>query len=205
MSSKSPLQFSAILLLAQFISSGVIAQIKSGSYSGDLQIAFNPTNNKVSGYYESFTGYDEELKAPRFSCIFFFEGYYTDRSFAIKSYYPLEPGGDTIDGIIYSKNAEQFEMKLHEEPGGCWNVAHFADTLEKFDLSEKSNWVAIRYVLTNGASCFNEADGKGKIIRELKLATIVYVDEIKDNWCHIHFFEKKPFSVWVQNKDLNGL
>jgi len=94
---KGPVQFFSLLLLAQFISSGVTAQIKSGSYSGDLQIAFNPTNNKVSGSFESFTGYDEELKAPRFSCIFFFEGYYADRSFAIKSYYPLEPGGDTID------------------------------------------------------------------------------------------------------------
>src|SRR5262245_11277158 len=50
-----------------------IDKIVSGKYE-QLILGINKENQILTGYYEDFTGFDDELKVPKFSCIFYIYG-----------------------------------------------------------------------------------------------------------------------------------
>jgi hypothetical protein len=69
--------------------------ILSGEYNAGLKLAYDSITNKLTGYYENYTGYDEETRNPKFSCIFYIHGKITGSQFTVDTYFP----NDTIDII----------------------------------------------------------------------------------------------------------
>ena len=63
-------------------------KIQSGEYENGLRIAYDGESKKITGYYENYTGFDENSKTPRFSCIFYIEGTVVGQKAIIKTYFP---------------------------------------------------------------------------------------------------------------------
>ncbi|MBK7966218.1 MAG: hypothetical protein IPK10_13665 [Bacteroidetes bacterium] len=173
-----------------------------GIYSNGLCIAYDSTHQILTGYFEGYGGFDEQAQQPLFSCLFYFEGHYSDSLVSIKSYYPFEEKTDTIVGTIKIKNAQTFEMKLAEEHGGCWNVSHFAEQANEFEIVEKRNWKRISYIIHPDATIYDEPSDKKTAIQKIKKPIVVFVDAIKGDWCFIHFDSKPTTQGWIKKTSL---
>jgi len=133
-----------VLLLFVFFTSSSFCQKTplSGHYDLELELAFNPTTKKVTGYYENATGENS-----KFSCIFYIEGSVLGNSFTIQTYFPNDKATDLIIGTMEIVNANTIKIQLPEEHGGCWNVEHFADNPVNFELKTASKWIQINYIV----------------------------------------------------------
>jgi len=95
--------------------------LASGSYDpGTLNVAVDTDSHTVTGFYENHTGWDERLKASRFSCEFFLEGTWDGNSARIQSWYPSSE--NRIGGVLTVPMHGQLEVTLDDEHGGCANV-----------------------------------------------------------------------------------
>lgn len=107
-----------ILLLASsnlFFGQKVI----SGEYEMDLKLSYDASKNMLTGYFESYTGWDEQTRNSQFSCIFYIEGKVTGNKFNVKTYYPEDKKEDLILGTVEIVNNRTIKIKLPEEHGGC--------------------------------------------------------------------------------------
>ncbi|MES1181305.1 MAG: hypothetical protein ABUL44_00775, partial [Flavobacterium sp.] len=111
----------------------------SGEYDSGLKLAYDKKRNKLTGYYENYTGLDEETAYPKFSCIFYIQGTITDNQFTVNTYYPNDTS-QIIKGTLQLINDKTASLKLTGEHGGCWNVQHFADEEVKFSLNKQIAW-----------------------------------------------------------------
>ena len=179
--------------------------IKSGEYDNSLRMAYDSESKKITGYYENYTGWDEETKAPRFSCIFYIEGTFVNQKAIIKTYYPVDKNEDTIEGHIEIIDNETLSIVLPEEHGGCWNVQHFADTPDKFKLIKEFNWIQIRYVNTEKSYFHKEKSDARKQKKYIIKGDIVYVEKIEGDWALCSYFGKKTTKGWLKVADLNQL
>ncbi|MFN7045076.1 MAG: hypothetical protein ACK4M1_07750 [Flavobacterium sp.] len=195
-----------LFILFLFSSVGLSQQlIQSGEYDNSLRMAYDSESKKITGYYENYTGWDEETKAPRFSCIFYIEGTVSEQKVKIKTYYPEDKNEDTIEGHIEIANNETIYIVLPEEHGGCWNVQHFADKPDKFELIKKTNWIQIRYVDTE-KSYFHKSKSDTKKQKPYVIkGDIVYVEKIEGDWALCSYFDKKTTKGWLKVADLNQL
>ena len=75
-------------------------KIQSGEYENGLRISYDGESKKITGYYENYTGFDENSKTPRFSCIFYIEGTVVGQKAIIKTYFPENKNEDTIEGEL---------------------------------------------------------------------------------------------------------
>lgn len=123
-----------ILLFANLLSG---QKLISGEYDSGMRLSYDTSSNILTGYFESYTGLDEETQNPKFSCIFYIEGKVTGKKFSIKTYYPEDKKDDMISGTIEIIDNKTIKISLPEEHGGCWNVQHFADKPEEFGLEKK--------------------------------------------------------------------
>ena len=57
------------LLTVLLLNSVFGQQIISGNYDSGLKLSFDSATNKVTGFFEDYTGMDNQTKNPRFSCI----------------------------------------------------------------------------------------------------------------------------------------
>lgn len=190
------------LLTGLTISFGAQSQIKSGNYSDGLNIAFNPKTQKVTGFYESYSGLDEETGKPKFSCIFYISGTAAKAGFSIDTYYPSDKADDLIKGEINFSD-KTVSIKLSEEHGGCWNVMTFADGFSDFTLTKTANWIDIRYVETEKAFFHNDKNGGTKRKTYIVKGNIVYIDKIEGDWVHCTYFGKTTTEGWIQRGSLN--
>lgn len=192
------------LVIALFCAGMVHGQsLKSGDYS-ELKLAVDKRTNKVTGYFESSTGWDEEAKAPRFSCIFYIEGTATGDQFGIKTYYPGDEAGDMIEGILRLSANGQVSVKLPEEHGGCWNVQHFADKEPAtFQLEKEMSWVRISFVTADKAYFYKEKLPTSKLKAYVVKNDIVCIDKIDGEWAHCTFFADRNTTGWVRIKDIH--
>ena len=179
--------------------------IKSGEYDNSLRMAYDSESKKITGYYENYTGWDEETKAPRFSCIFYIEGTFVNQKAIIKTYFPVDKNEDTIEGHIEIVNNETIYIVLPEEHGGCWNVQHFANKPDKFELVKQFNWIQIRYVDTNKSYFHKEKSDAKKQKPYVIKGDIVYVEKIEGDWALCNYFGKKTTKGWLKVTDLNQL
>jgi hypothetical protein len=195
-----------ITLIFLFIASSVLAQkISSGAYDLGLKLAFDNKSNKLSGYFENYTGWDEDTKSARFSCIFYIEGTVEGLKVKIKTYFPTDKKEDIIEGNIEIVNNKSVKIKLPEEHGGCWNVQHFADEAAKFDLQKSTNWIQIRYTETDKTYFYNGKSIDKKSKAYLVKGDFVCIDKIDGDWAYCTYFGKRTTSGWIQLKDLNKL
>lgn len=180
--------------------------LKSGDYDNGLRLAYDSQSNKITGYYENFTGWNEDTKTPRFSCIFYIEGDFSGQKTTIKTYFPEDnKNEDTIEGYMEVVNEETINIKLPEDHGGCWNVQHFADKPEAFKLEKNFNWIQIRYVNTTKSYFYKEQSNDKKLKSYLIKGDIVFIEKIENEWVFCSYFGKKTIKAWLKVSDLNKL
>ena len=180
-------------------------RIQSGEYDNSLRMAYDSESKKITGYYENYTGWDEETKAPRFSCIFYIEGTVSEQKVKIKTYYPENKNEDTIEGHIEIIDNVTLSIVLPEEHGGCWNVQHFADTPDKFKLIKEFNWIQIRYVNTEKSYFYKQQSDNKRLKSYIVKGDIVYIEKIEGDWALCSYFGKKTTKGWLKVADLNQL
>ncbi|HEX8013860.1 MAG TPA: hypothetical protein VF465_01385 [Flavobacterium sp.] len=192
-----------ILLLASsnlFFGQKVI----SGEYEMGLKLSYDASKNLLTGYFESYTGWDEQTQNSQFSCIFYIEGKVTGNKFNVKTYYPEDKKEDLILGTVEIVNNKTIKIKLPEEHGGCWNVMHFVEN-PKFDLEKKSNWIQIRYVDKAKAYFYkNKSDQNPSKIYLVK-GDAVCIDKIENGKAFCTYFGKKTSKGWVNVAELNKI
>lgn len=190
-----------ILVLVSNILFGQI--IQSGEYEFGLKLAYESKTKKLTGYFENYTGWDEETKKPRFSCIFYIEGLLTKNKFGVLTYYPEDKSEDTISGQIEIVNNKTIKIKLPSEHGGCWNVQHFADEPVSFDIEKKTEWTQIKYVVTNKTYFYSEKSENKKRKSYLVKNDFVCIDKTEGNWTYCTYYGMTISKGWIKTEDLN--
>jgi hypothetical protein len=177
--------------------------IKSGEYEFGLKLAFDSKTKKLTGYFENYTGWDEETNNPRFSCVFYIEGLVTNNIFQVLTYYPEYKSDDTINGQIEIVNDSAIKIKLPSEHGGCLNVQHFSDEPVLFDIEKKTKWTAIKYVVKDKAYFYSEKSDDKKRKSYLVKNDFVCIDKTENEWCYCTFYGKRTTKGWIKTVDLN--
>ena len=200
------MKFSFTFLVAILISFVSSAQtLQSGAYEPGLYLAYDQQTQKLTGYFEDHTGWDEELKYPKFSCLFYIEGKLNSNNIQILTYYPdvEENYNDTIMGTFEIIDKKTIKIKLPMEHGGCWNVQHFAENPVQFNLYEKYNWSQIRYVTKEKTFFYQEKNEAKRQKAYLIKSDFVCVDKIDGEWAHCTFLGEHTTMGWIKNADLN--
>jgi hypothetical protein len=192
----------AILLLST-ISFG--QTLKTGEYSFGIKLAYDSSSNKLTGYFENYTGWDEENSRPKFSCIFYLEGSVEGQLFKIQTYYPTDKLDEAIEGSIKLLKDNNLEIKLSEEHGGCFNVQHFASEAAQFKLIEEKKWVQIRYVNKDKSHFYKNKSTNKKLKSYLVKGDFVCIEKIEGNWVYCTYFGKNPTKGWLKIEDLNEI
>ncbi len=196
------------LTLALLLLSGICfgqKKIAPGEYDSGLKLAYDNRTNKLTGYFENYTGWDEVTKAPRFSCIFYIEGIIEGNTVKIKSYYPGDKSGGTISGTLEVLDSKTVEIKLTEEHGGCWNVQHFAGEPARFGLEKGMAWVQIRFATADKAYFHAEKSVGKKQKSYLVKNDFVCIEKIQDGWAFCTYHGKKTTKGWIRTADLNKM
>jgi hypothetical protein len=197
----------AILIYSLLLTNIMLGQqaIRSGEYDDGLKLAYDPASKKITGFFESYTGWDEETENSRFSCIFYIEGDVKGSKAKIRTYYPAYKADDIIVGDLELLTSEIAGIKLPEEHGGCWNVHHFADKQEEFKLEKSHNWIQIRYADTDKCYFYKEKSNDKKLKSHLVKGDIVFVEKVEEGWAFCSYFGKKMTRAWLRISDLNKL
>ncbi len=191
------------LIALIFLSKYTIGQkLTSGDYDRGLKLAFDLNTNKLTGYFENFTGWDEKTGNPKFSCVFYIQGTITGNQFTVETYYPND-SDDLIKGNIQLLNNSSLTLKLPEEHGGCWNVQHFADEPVKFNLTKQENWFQIRYVCANKAYFYTDKSTGKKRKAYIIKNNFVCIEKIENDWAFCTYLGKTITKGWIRITDLN--
>jgi hypothetical protein len=187
-----------LILIAHFS----LAQPKSGNY-GSLSVAYDSSENRITGYFNDATGWDEALQEPKYTCTFYFSGTFTDSISSISSYYP----GDTlnqIQGYIKPLDTKSFTLKLAEEHGGCWNVSPADSTGRLFSIESENECLSIRYVTAEKAFFHSKPSKKGLLESYIIHNDVVHIYYIKNDWVYVQFFNgERQTNGWIKISDLN--
>ena len=190
-----------LLLIPTFLFGQIIF---SGEYDIGLVLAYDNKTNKITGYYENYTGYDEESRSPKFSCIFYIIGTVSGNQFSVDTYYP-NGSSDSIKGKIHIINQKNLSIKLPDEHGGCWNVQHFADEQVQYTLQKRIDWIQIRFVTNNKTYFHFDKDINKKQKSYLVKNDFVGIEKIEDEWAYCTFYGLKTKKGWIRIEDLNEM
>lgn len=194
-------QIILLLLLLPFL--GLCQKPSAGDYQDGLRLAYDPQTNKLSGYFESGTGWDEKNQSSRFSCIFYIEGIVSGNKIKIKTYFPTDNASEYINGTLEIVDSKTIRIKLDEEHGGCWNVQHFADKVEKYSLEQQHSWMQIRYVTVDKAYFHKAKSTKSRMKSYLIKSNFVCIEKIEGDWAYCTFFGDKTTKGWLKTSELN--
>ena len=203
---KNTMKYILTISFLSLISSHLFCQdLLSGEYDFGMNIAFDKQNSKVTGYFENYSGWDEETKSPRFSCIFYIEGKVDSSIVTIDTYYPGDKTEDKIIGSLKIESDCSLSIMLPVEHGGCWNVYHFVDSYTKFDLLHSNDFIQIRFVTSPKAFFYtdtlNDEKSKSYVIKN----DFLYITEIQGEWAFCTFSGKKTTSGWIKLEELNEI
>jgi len=177
----------------------------SGEYEFGLKLALDSSANKLTGYFENYTGWDEETNLPKFSCIFYFEGTIWDKKVKISTYDPTYKSGEIIEGTLEIIDNKTVNIKLTSEHGGCWNVQHFVEEPAKFELERPVPWIQIRYVKKNKSYFYSEKSINKKRKAYLVKNDFVCIDKLDGDWAYCTFYGTKATKGWIKITDLNKI
>ena len=181
-------------------------KIISGFYESGLSLAYDSSLNIISGYFENYTGWDEEIKAPRFSCIFYIERTTLNNNILkINTYYPIDKKDDLITGTMEILNSRQVKILLPEDHGGCWNVQHFSEEPISFNLETPINWIQIRYVEKEKTWFYSDKNIRKKTKSYLIKGNPVCIEKIENNWAYCYYYGDKTSKGWLSLADLNNI
>lgn len=86
---KNPMKYILNITFLSLLASQLFGQdLLSGDYDFGMYIAYDKESSKITGYFENYTGWDEEIKSPTFSCIFYIEGQVDSSIVTIDTYWP---------------------------------------------------------------------------------------------------------------------
>jgi hypothetical protein len=177
----------------------------SGNYELGLKLSYDSTTKKITGYFENYTGWDDESKAPKFSCIFYIEGTLTGKKFNIATYYPEDKKEDLINGTIQIITNKKVQIKLPEDHGGCWNVQHFADAPADFALEKQQAWIQVRYVAIAKTYFYSNRSDDTRLNAYLVKNNFVCIGKIEQGWAYCTYFGTQITKGWIKLSDLNKL
>jgi hypothetical protein len=177
----------------------------SGFYP-PLLIGIDPGTGLLTGFFESHTGWDETLKAPRFHCVFYVHGRYADGAYQVQTWYPGTPG--VIPGTItfsYANRQWRLHMTLTDTHGGCWNVYPF-DTQQgnTFTRETPGAWLAIRLVSAPRAYFHRQPEARTKRQAYVVRYDVVRLFDSKDGWVEAAYGTDKTTRGWLREQDLFG-
>lgn len=189
-----------LLLLVPF---GILAQsIHPGIYASGLMIGFDSASGKVTGVYEDASGWNEELKAPHFSCVFYLTGVVKGDSFPVVTYYPGEE--ERISGVLVRLDERTIRLRLDQDHGGCWNVLALSNEPQQFELNEEHPWRQIRYVISDKAWFYAEQSDstpqKTYVIRN----DFVCAERNEGSWVYCTFYGEVITRGWLRVEELNS-
>lgn len=169
---------------------------------GPVPLAYDKSTGVVSGYFSEETGRGQ------FSCIFYFSGHLAGNTARILSYFPDSPA-DTIGGVLTLNGDGALEIRLSEDPGGCWNVEHFSDPDEPaiFTLdTPKPAWIAIDIVKSAKAYFYTAANGANRRSAYVVQGDAVAIVGKSGGWDRVEYVgEGKSTSGYLKRSDLYGV
>ena len=175
--------------------------IASGAYDNTLLIGVDPATGVVSGYFDM----DQGDTQPSFSCIFYFKGRLVGGAANIESYFPDDPKGDLIHGVLTAKGVAQVRLTLQTEHGGCAQVFHFADADQPADfvLPSAIPWTSVRVVRAAKAYFYPApaaaAHGRAYLVK----GDGVGVRAAQPGWVQADFVgDRRTSSGWLRETDL---
>jgi hypothetical protein len=176
----------------------------SGLYDS-LLIGVDKEKGELTGFYEDGTGWDEQLKAPKFSCIFYIYGKLQGDAYQITTWYPGED--KYIKGelkFVLREGRKEIDVKLVEEHGGCWNVQPFAEKGRPatMSLTEHGDWIGVKVVSANKAFFHNGPDAQMKGRSYVVKNDPVRVLKIQPGWVEAEYGGKKTVRGWIKESDL---
>ena len=178
-----------------------------GDY-GALWVGFNPDTRIITGYYENYTGWDEETGQAQFSCIFYLHGKIEgDPPYRITTWYPSTQPEEIIAGQLnVSETNDYYLLSIHldEEHGGCWNVEHFADAAAaEFTLEEESPWREIRVIAAEQAFLHDAPEAEKKTTHALVKDTAIGVLDARPGWVYTETWQdEQMIKGWIRSEDL---
>jgi hypothetical protein len=176
--------------------------VQPGIYQSGLMIGYDEVNRKVTGVFEDASGWNEEMKAPQFSCIFYVEGVVDRDTIPVVSYYPGEEDTDTITGTI-RLDAKTLLLHLDQDHGGCWNVSTFSNEPQSFELDQSRSWIQIRYVVKDNAWFYADKSKSSKQKAYVIKKDFVCVEKIEGLWAYCTFYGEVIIRGWLRVEDLN--
>lgn len=180
-------------------------EIETGEYDSGLKLAYDHKTNKLTGYFENYTGWDEMANNALFSCIFYFEGIIDGTTAKIRSYYPSEEPGDMIPGTLEITDSRTVKIELSKEHGGCWNVQHFAGHPIQFSLEKEINWIQIRFIVPDKTYFYSDKSIDKKEKSFLSQNDIICINKFEDEWAYCTYYGKKIQQGWIRTSDLNKI
>jgi hypothetical protein len=157
----------------------------------------------ITGFFEGYSGIDENTDESRFSCIFYISGTYKNGEISIETYYPLDKADDLIIGKLEIKDSNKLLIKLDAEHGGCWNVWNFTNDFSEFNLADEMNWLEIRYVDVDKVFFYDAKNEESKRKNYILKGDIVYIDKIENEWVHCRFLGKTITEGWIKKESIN--
>ena len=177
-------------------------------YYGSLRIGFNPDTRVITGFYENYTGWDEGMQKPQFSCVFYLRGNIAgDPPYPITTWYPSDQPEEIIEGQLnVTQTSEDYFLSIHlnEEHGGCANVEHFADMESAdFSMDEQIPWREIR-VVSSEQAFFHDAPGaQQKPDFQLDRGAAIGVLDSRPGWVYTEENEEDlVIKGWIRSEDL---
>jgi len=174
----------------------------SGDYD-PMQIGVDKKTGELTGFYASYTGWDEQRKAPRFSCVFYLYGKLQGDKYQITSWYPGHK--EYLKGelqFVVVESRKEVQMKFEAELGGCWNVEpSYNDKDKKISLSleEQGDWTSVRVVSAPKAFFHkgpnDEMRGKAYIVK----GDPVRIFKVQEGWVDAEYRKTRG---WIKEADL---
>jgi hypothetical protein len=174
--------------------------IASGAYDNTLLLGVDPATGAVSGYFDMTQG----SPAPVISCIFYLKGRIAGPRAAIDTFFPDDPKGDLIRGVLTSQGPGKVRLALPTEHGGCGNVWQFADATQPADfaLQGARPWTAVR-VVQAAKAYFYPAPGAAHGRAYLVKGDGVGVRASQAGWVQADFVGgTRTSSGWLRDGDL---
>jgi hypothetical protein len=177
---------------------------KSGDYGHGLKIAYNPDRRTITGFYKSYTGWNDELNVPRFSCIFYFSGRSDTFYFPIKTQ-TMNTSTKYVEKNQGNLNVKENEItiKLKSEHGGCWNVTRFSQEHKKFILEKEQNWVEIRQIVADRSYFYSTPNVADQLRSYMVRGDFFFVELITDSLFYGKYIGESITQGWIKSSTTN--
>lgn len=155
----------------------------------------------LRGFFEMYSGLDEETGDPMFACVFLLEGTYESAdTYTIKAYYPFNV--DTIPGELMVSDTNRVQFRLRKDPGGCWNVQPFYSEWVTFKHSRKTPIINLAYVKSDKAFFHQSPEPKTVLKGYLLAGQVIQIEQIQKGFAYCVYEGKQVTKGWIRLQDL---